>query len=68
MKVLTIYDKDLDYYGNWLVGNAAKEFIDGKYTHVQRLGKKLYMGKRFPAQTVGGEDMVMVSEYVGPAT
>lgn len=46
MKILNVEDSDFDNdCGEWLIGNAELEFINGNYTHVCEEGYVYLMEK-----------------------
>lgn len=65
-KILDIHGStDCCSDGDWVLGEAAKEFIDGGYTHVRDLDDGgVFKAARYPTQCFGSDDLVMLEGMI----
>ena len=66
IKCLVVKLSDFDVYGDWLKGEAAAEFINGKYTQVSYLDPENnpVVGEARIVDFTGGRHGVQIGEQV----
>lgn len=62
IKVLEVTVKDLDGYGDWLIGPMAEIFESGDYTHIRVDGEDFVVECDVVGKNSSGESLVVLGE------